>query len=42
MVLESSVPLRPELRLGRNWHLSLVEGCQWVTEPSLSPLLYKT
>jgi hypothetical protein len=27
---------------GRNWHLSSREGCQRVTEPNLSPLLYKT
>jgi hypothetical protein len=27
---------------GRNWHLSKSEGCQRVTEPNLSPLLYKT
>jgi hypothetical protein len=27
---------------GRNWHLSTSEGCQRVTEPNLSPLLYKT
>jgi len=25
----------------RNWHLLLLEGCQWVLEPDLSPLLYK-
>jgi len=30
-------------RSGRNWHLSRkVDGCQWVTEPVLSPLLYKS
>lgn len=25
----------------RNWHLTTSGGCQRVTEPSLSPLLYK-
>jgi hypothetical protein len=27
----------------RNWHLLFyVKGCQWVCEPNLSPLLYKS
>ena len=42
MALESSVPLGLKPGVGRNWHLSLREGCQRVTEPILSPLLYKT
>ena len=42
MVLESSAPPWPKPEVGRNWHLSLREGCQRVTEPILSPLLYKT